>query len=245
MNTSLIMILPSSNRARLVVIIGASIIAALPILALSTPDSFTTLHRLFDPFRHTRLTTLRPSGVTFPSVFQWLKRLWKGYDTYSSDHEEAHYWKVSARGQRELQHSDARFVGREAQGLPPSVIPYYVPALLPEYREVQTKKKRKTNRDNDEYVINPRKYCKWHRMVFRGPTHPTLSQASFLRMSCTSEDMQEMSRIARMRSDEAVFSSHSRRKWKWTPEYQEIWRNRLTMKKRHLEKERELEVAFE
>jgi len=63
--------------------------------------------------------------------------------TYSTQSHEDRYWKEAAGGQRDLQRSDARFVGagvrkptNPAPYVPPLVM-YYTPALLPEYRDFQ------------------------------------------------------------------------------------------------------------
>jgi len=64
----------------------------------------------------------------------------KQYDTYPTPSAEQKYWESAERGLRELRHSDARFVGSErprnvrVPEMPPLVM-YYVPALLPEYRD--------------------------------------------------------------------------------------------------------------
>ena len=66
--------------------------------------------------------------------------------TYSTQSHEDRYWKEAAGGQRDLQRSDARFVGagvrnpkNPAPYVPPLVM-YYTPALLPEYRDSQRRK---------------------------------------------------------------------------------------------------------
>jgi hypothetical protein len=65
---------------------------------------------------------------------------------YSTQSHEDRYWKEAAAGQRDLQRSDARFVGagvrnptNPAPYVPPLVM-YYTPALLPEYRDSQRRK---------------------------------------------------------------------------------------------------------
>lgn len=69
--------------------------------------------------------------------------------TYSTRSHEDRYWKEAAGGQRDLQRSDARFVGagvrnpkNPAPHVPPLVM-YYTPALLPEYRDSQRRKETK------------------------------------------------------------------------------------------------------
>jgi len=100
------------------------------------------------------------------------------YDTYPSPSAEQKYWESAERGLRELRHSDARFVGSErprnvrVPEMPPLVM-YYVPALLPEYRDKRRPElkmtRRKFNPEEMGRQIEPKIYCKWHRIVFPGP----------------------------------------------------------------------------
>ncbi|KIM42618.1 hypothetical protein M413DRAFT_408512 [Hebeloma cylindrosporum] len=77
--------------------------------------------------------------------------------TYSNQLHEDRYWKEAAGGQRDLQRSDARFVGEGVRNpknpapyVPPLVM-YYTPALLPEYRDSQTRKETGKGRRSKSY----------------------------------------------------------------------------------------------
>ena len=81
------------------------------------------------------------------------------YRTYLNQAAEEAYWAAAARARRVLDASDANTT--------PASVPlvrYYVPKLLPSYREVRKKVLEAT-----EVHLPPRAFCKWHRMVFRGP----------------------------------------------------------------------------
>ena len=78
--------------------------------------------------------------------------------TYATQSHEERYWKEAAGGQRDLQRSDARFVGAGARNpknpalhVPPLVM-YYTPALLPEYRDSQ----RRNGTKNETRSKSPR-----------------------------------------------------------------------------------------
>lgn len=76
--------------------------------------------------------------------FQHLIFFRKPYDTYSNPNAEQQYWDSAERGLRQLRLSDARFVGSDrpknvrVPEMPPLVM-YYVPALLPRYRDSDEK----------------------------------------------------------------------------------------------------------
>ena len=97
------------------------------------------------------------------------------YDTYATPEDEERYWRSAERGLAVLRQSDARFVGADrpkrvrVPELPPLVM-YYVPALLPQYRDAERNRKevdpeelRKRRRMR---ILEPEEYCQWHRMVF-------------------------------------------------------------------------------
>lgn len=104
------------------------------------------------------------------------------YTIYPTVSEEQKYWKQAARGQKELQRSDARFAGTKVCDLHPNTLPgepqlpplvmYYVPALLPAYRDTGNSQPTLRNRHRKPYV-SPKTYCKWHRMVFPGSVSGT------------------------------------------------------------------------
>ncbi|KAH9843522.1 uncharacterized protein C8Q71DRAFT_2398 [Rhodofomes roseus] len=159
-------------------------------------------------------------------AIQWIAslhaKLWKPrrplFSRYAGPEEEARYWKTSIEAQRSLDASNANTT-------PPDVplVRYYVPKSLPPYRD---KMESRSVDDADEYHISPKTFCKWHRMVFRGPLHPTLKEAAKLMKNYSSRDRREMRRITRMLTDEEVFLH----KIPWTPAYRKIWRRWLQTK---------------
>ena len=100
--------------------------------------------------------------------------LQSSYTIYPTVSEEQKYWKQAARGQKELQRSDARFAGTKVvrnlqlNALPPLVM-YYVPALLPVYRDSSSSKPKKHKRP----YLSAKTYRKWHWMVFPGSVSRT------------------------------------------------------------------------
>ncbi|KAJ7039404.1 hypothetical protein C8F04DRAFT_996952 [Mycena alexandri] len=158
---------------------------------------------------------------------RFLKSLWpaKTYKTYRSALQEDQYWTTATMYGHRLQRSDARFSGSKgATESAIQVVTFYIPALLPRYRQ-------KERKAMPEYFLSLRSLCKWHRMVFPGPGHPNISQASKLREGFSLEDRQEIHRISRMRSDELVFGAKA---GKWKPKYRIIWRKWLTREDRKL-----------
>ncbi|KAJ7196983.1 hypothetical protein GGX14DRAFT_526491 [Mycena pura] len=161
-----------------------------------------------------------------------LDLLWpaRSYTTYRTTQEVDRYWAAAEVYGRRLRSSDARFGGRrpeKASHIP--AVTSYTPALLPYYRQ---RKRKKTT----EYRLSLRAICKWHRMVFRGPWHPSIPQASRMRERFSAEDRGEIHRISRMIPDEMVFGREAR---KWKPKYRDIWRKWLARD------HREFSVFFE
>jgi len=129
---------------------------------------------------------------------------------------EARYWKASERYSKVFRSSDANTT--------PSSVPlikYYVPKLLPTYRSTH-----QADIEATEYHLPARAFCKWHRMVFRGPLHPTPRQAECLIKNYGSRDRQQMHRMSRLLTDEEVFTGTV----PWTPLYRNMWRNWLDTK---------------
>ncbi|KAJ6579629.1 hypothetical protein DFH09DRAFT_913132 [Mycena vulgaris] len=149
-----------------------------------------------------------------------LDSLWpaRKYRTYRNSLEEDEYWVAAELHGRRLRSSDARFAGSGAihkLGIP--VVTSYAPALLPYYRQG-------VRQTSPQYHLSLRALCKWHHMVFPGPLHPTVAQASRLRDKFSAEDLREIHRISRMVPDEKVFGRKSAR---WKPKYRDIWRKWL------------------
>ncbi|KAJ7165644.1 hypothetical protein C8R43DRAFT_878323 [Mycena crocata] len=145
--------------------------------------------------------------------------LWSApkYKTYKNAREEDRYWAAAELYGRCLQCSDVRFAElKRVGGQQIPVVTSYAPALLP--------CRQRRHRKCTEYHLSVRALCKWHRMVFPGPRHPSVSQASRLRERFSLEDRREIHRISRMIPDEKVFGGRER---KWTPKYRDIWRKWL------------------
>ncbi|GJE83933.1 hypothetical protein PsYK624_000060 [Phanerochaete sordida] len=166
-------------------------------------------------------------GAIFANVWQiaqrlavQYKRIWPFtllyrpvlYRRYASKDAEQEYWRAVEKAKQRLQASNAH---APVEGL----LVYYVPKLLPEYRDA----KQEDPEAKEEY-ISPRTFCKWHRMVFPGQVRhtsppqsrcgvltvmqqrqPTLTEAVTALKSYSSRDRREMRRIARLQSDHAVF----------------------------------------
>lgn len=169
------------------------------------------------------------------SLIQWMAslrtKLWRPrcplFSPYATPEEEARYWRTSGEAQRSLDASDANSTSPDVP-----LVRYYVPKLLPPYRD---KRDSSSLEDADEYRISAKTFCKWHRMVFRGPLHPTLKQAEKLMKNYSGRDRKEMRRITRMLTDEEVFLH----KIPWTPVYRNIWRRWLETK------EPDIVISFE
>ncbi|KDR71071.1 hypothetical protein GALMADRAFT_803744 [Galerina marginata CBS 339.88] len=153
----------------------------------------------------------------------YLRRLGKraSRDTTMTPEMEEKYWKRAERGQRELERSDARYI--DSSGIPvldrtpqlPPLVMYYTPALPPTKQERLKKQK--------PYYLSARSYCKWHRMVFPGSDHPTISQASRLRKMHDPEELRKIHRISRMIPDDQVFRPRNAEPIPWSPRYQRKW----------------------
>ncbi|KAL1938652.1 hypothetical protein VTO73DRAFT_11467 [Trametes versicolor] len=139
------------------------------------------------------------------------------YTTYSTPEQEDAYWRSAERTRRVFGASDAN-----ATPLGVPLVRYYVPRLPPAYRETKV-----LDAEATEYQLSPRAFCKWHRMVFRGPMHPTLKEAAKQLQYFSSRDRREIHRISRLVSDEEVFSGGARR---WTPRYATMWKRWLETK---------------
>ncbi|KAJ6544320.1 hypothetical protein B0H19DRAFT_1034714 [Mycena capillaripes] len=157
-----------------------------------------------------------------------MKSFWpaRKYSTYRSALQEDQYWAAAELYGRRLRSSDVRFGRARAvnEGRIP-VVTSYTPALLPWYRQRRRKK-------SSEYYLSLRALCKWHRMVFAGQWHPSVSEASRMRESFSPDDRREIHRISRMLPDKSVFG----RTAKWRPKYRDIWRKWLA--------NREMDVVF-
>ncbi len=87
--------------------------------------------------------------------------------------EEDEYWRSSGMMREALRASDA---GRDGSDVP--LVRYYTPKLLPAYRDHDEVEEDPEAR---EVYVAPRAFCKWHRMVFRGPVSLSPS-GSYLRV---------------------------------------------------------------
>ncbi|KAJ7066473.1 hypothetical protein C8F01DRAFT_1123402 [Mycena amicta] len=139
------------------------------------------------------------------------------YHTFRTPADEDAYWTAAETHRRYLRCSDARFVGSKKQPPGISAVTSYVPALLPSYRQ-------RVKKVSSNYGLSLRTICKWHRMVFAGPWHPTISEASRMRERFSVQDRQEIHRISRMLPDEMVFGAKAK---KWSRKYRDMWRKWL------------------
>ncbi|KAG2035316.1 hypothetical protein BDR03DRAFT_531281 [Suillus americanus] len=137
--------------------------------------------------------------------------------TFPTLEAEAKYWYIAARYRRHLAQSSARRPPHETSEIP--LVTYYTPRLLPQYRDV-----RHSDDGSGEFCISAKTFCKWHRMVFRGPHHPTLAQAAIRMKYHSHRDLREMQRIARLLSDEQVLRRP------WSPKYSKLWKRWLDNK---------------
>ncbi|KAG2096034.1 hypothetical protein BD769DRAFT_1300813, partial [Suillus cothurnatus] len=137
--------------------------------------------------------------------------------TFPTLEAEANYWCIAARYRRHLAQSSARRPPHETSEIP--LVTYYTPRLLPQYRDV-----RHPDEGSSEFSISTKTFCKWHRMVFRGPRHPTLAQAAVRMKYHSHRDLKEMQRIARLLPDEQVLRRP------WSPKYSKLWKRWLDNK---------------
>ncbi|KAJ7213255.1 hypothetical protein C8J57DRAFT_1397744 [Mycena rebaudengoi] len=159
------------------------------------------------------------------AAFIFISSIFKKYDTYRDLEQEARYWAAAEAHGKRLRPSDAKFAGSRGIRQPETpLVTYYTPAILPYYREGRRK-------FTPEYHLSLRAIFRWHRMVFRGPLHPTVSQAFQLRKSLSSEDRRELHRISRMLPDEKVFGPNAS---PWNPKYHKMWQEWLSRRDRGL-----------
>ncbi|KAI0643585.1 hypothetical protein C8Q79DRAFT_143059 [Trametes meyenii] len=166
-----------------------------------------------------------PGGVV---VVKCVARLWiwfarvreyvrpRLYARYRSVEEEQEYWRSAERCRKAYQASNATATPEEVP-----LVKYYTPKLPPLYRE-------RVERDPEEaeYPLSPKAFCKWHRMVFRGPLHPSLKEAAQQIRYYSSRDRREIHRMSRLLSDEEAFW----RKIPWTTRYAVMWKKWLNTK---------------
>ncbi|KAH7903244.1 hypothetical protein BJ138DRAFT_1168400 [Hygrophoropsis aurantiaca] len=144
------------------------------------------------------------------------------YATYTTTRDEARYWRTSARHRRLIDASDARTATNSSSTLTSiPLVTYYTPRLLPSYRDCTA-----SVSDTFEFRISARIFCKWHRMVFRGPLHPTLTQAASLMKYHSPRDLREIHRIAHLLPDAEVFNPLYKR----TNRYKRMWKDWLERK---------------
>lgn len=107
------------------------------------------------PFKHQTRAAIARLGHLYKHIRNVIRH---SYSTYSSPAKESAYWKAAARTRKVLAASNAN-------SLPESVplVEYYAPKLLPVYRE------QADNTEVAKYPLSARTFCKWYRMVFKGP----------------------------------------------------------------------------
>ncbi|EGO04217.1 hypothetical protein SERLA73DRAFT_67928 [Serpula lacrymans var. lacrymans S7.3] len=193
------------------------------------------------PYTLPNALKLLASSRPWPNLLAWLPhfRAQKNksqYDTYATREDEDRYWRSAARSRRRLAASDAHLGGntptvKRGEGgndastltsTPVPLVAYYTPRLLPSYRDTEGE----TDLEAEPFHIPARTFCKWHRMVFPGPHHPTLSEAPELMKRFSHRDLQEIQRISHLQADSDVFQ----RRLPWTPRYRTVWNNWLDSK---------------
>jgi len=157
------------------------------------------------------------------------------YAKYRDRDEEAQYWRSSSHLRRSfgIPGANGRLINPDGSAetlgtlseIP--LVVYYTPLLPP-----LTRIRNGTANDDPEateYLLSPKAFCKWHRMVFRGPLHPTLIEAKAQIRNYSSRDRQQIYRISRMLSDKEVFGLYGQRT-QWSPRYRNIWKAWLESK---------------
>lgn len=134
------------------------------------------MHILGLNFRARSFTLLLPLYVFAPEISLYVLHLYRKirvqsvqllwprrkpqYTIYQTPEAEQKYWDTAEKYRKRLDISDER----RCKQNPPFLLRYYTPALLPAYRD-----RKKTDFDSLAYTIPAKTFCKWHRMVFRGP----------------------------------------------------------------------------
>jgi hypothetical protein len=131
---------------------------------LQEGSSRTLVDSLFQRIYHALSSTCLRVRLLFP--FPARSRC----GTFPTLEAEANYWCIAARYRRHLAQSSARRPPHETSEIP--LVTYYTPRLLPQYRDV-----RHPDEGSSEFSISTKTFCKWHRMVFRGPVSPSFDTA--------------------------------------------------------------------
>ncbi|EJD00779.1 uncharacterized protein FOMMEDRAFT_157886 [Fomitiporia mediterranea MF3/22] len=165
----------------------------LPLLANSLP---LLLRRFLRP---AKTITWTWNGSIWSSVWEFVRSFFRKESpckTYDTPEQEDAYWRNAELGQKELSFSDARFGKGKSNGPWNSrgekPIVYYVPRLLPEYRE-----KRGKRDDQVEFNVPAKSVVRWHWLVFPGDPHPTFVQASRLVRYLSTRDLRQMYHISK------------------------------------------------
>lgn len=189
----------------------------------------------------------------------WPSRFARPYDRYKSPAEEEQYWKDAAYGKSVLEQTDARWHARrkmteriaatglhkESRPSTPPLVMYYIPALLPEYRDAKQRGKRrlaeptgvvcgrrtgKTGKGGEQaeerISLSAKNYVKWHWMVFPGTResdHPSLHEAQRLKDTHLAAEKKVIDRIARMVRDYKIFPREGQPARKWRSKYRDVW----------------------
>lgn len=94
------------------------------------------------------------------------------YYTYPNPAAEARYWRQAAATRKQLSYSDARWSKRDSPDQVNSrgeqQVLYYVPRLLPEYREPRSR-----NMDASEYRLPSQIFIDWYSLMFPGQASST------------------------------------------------------------------------
>ncbi len=186
-----------------------------PLTGFLTPSSVQeSHHHLNSLFR--RISDCLPTNLFFCKRFLRYIHSGDSYETYDCPEAEAAYWRQAKSARRQLASSDARSDKRtciaesHTQGGERQIL-YYVPRLLPEYRE-----KCPDNIDSTQYQLPLRIFMEWCMLVYPKQVffttfqwlgalrtkvyfQPRLnsSQASKLMTHFSNRDLQTISRIMR------------------------------------------------
>ncbi|KAH9963287.1 hypothetical protein BC827DRAFT_1129032 [Russula dissimulans] len=141
------------------------------------------------------------------------------YRHYRSRTEEQRWWDESARTRAFFASSDARHDGRvkvsSRECLSPiPLVMSYVPRLLPQYRDHC-----RLDDAANECELTPSTYRKWHRLVFPHQGPPSQREAAKAIRYLSTRDRREITRIARLVSDEAV----AQKGFSPPPLYRDLW----------------------
>ncbi|KAI9448399.1 hypothetical protein H4582DRAFT_1900503 [Lactarius indigo] len=208
---------------------------ARPTPSVSPPRSLEW-HMVFQPFKVIAnrlahfLSCLRlpnPLGRIRISLWNFLQQDWgaigitspwpKSKNGGTSQHEHE---RLSLRAPMP---ATGRVGGAHGCISPVPLITYYVPRLLPAYRDHSS---RRVDDAASERELTPSVYQKWHRLVYPHETPPLRREAAKIIRYLSTRDRQEITRMARLVTDEAA----AQKGFSPSPAYQDLWASWLQCK---------------